>query len=354
MIIATVLPLFRKDTWWVRIFDFPSPQVILVSALTLAGYLLVWQSQELLDSVLLLGLGASFIRQVSLVLPYTFFVPKQVHGSTNAQKASSFTLMFANVLMENREAELLKQLVQRVDPDVMLFVETDAWWDEQLQIFRATHPHHVRYPQENHYGMVLYSRLALPDPEVRFLVQADIPSIHATVTLPSGDEVRLYCLHPRPPVPSEQGRSTERDAELLMVAEDVKRFGKPTVVMGDLNDVMWSYTNSLFQKLGGLRDPRAGRGFYNSFNAKMPFFRYPIDHFFLSRHFRLIDLQRLSYIGSDHFPMMIALSYEPDISGKAESMPVCQKSRQRQSLGKHHRGCNSYAVGDGYRTKRAQ
>jgi endonuclease/exonuclease/phosphatase (EEP) superfamily protein YafD len=336
MIIATVLPFLRKDAWWVRLFDFPRPQITLVTALTLGGYLFVWRSQEVLSTLFLLGLGASFVRQVALMLPYTFLFPKQVQLSTKTQQVTSFRLVFANVLMENRESDALKGLIRRVDPDIMLFVETDSWWDEQLQNFSHSHPHHVRHPQENHYGMVLYSRLELLEPEVKFLVQADVPSIHTRVKLRSGDEIRLYCLHPRPPVPSEQGRSTERDAELLMVARDVKGHGDPAIVMGDLNDVAWSYTNTLFRKMGGLLDPRIGRGFYNSFNAKLPFIRYPLDHFFHSKHFRLVDLQRLSYIGSDHFPIMITLSYEPDaLNRQSKEHAAASEERQaREKIGR--------------------
>jgi hypothetical protein len=55
-----------------------------------------------------------------------------------------------------------------------------------------------------------------------------------------------------------------------------------------------------------------GRGFFNSFNANNPFFRYPLDHVFHSNDFKLIDLRRLEHVGSDHFPMFAELSYEPE------------------------------------------
>lgn len=159
---------------------------------------------------------------------------------------------------------------------------------------------------------MLYSKLELIDAKVKFLVEDIVPSIHARVRLKSGQDVVLRCLHPPPPFPTEDKRSTERDVELLMVGKEVKAFDDPVIVMGDLNDVAWSRTNYMFQDISGLLDPRIGRGFYNTFRAKYPFMRFPLDHCFHSNHFRLVDFKRLAYYGSDHFPVYIKLSYEPE------------------------------------------
>jgi endonuclease/exonuclease/phosphatase (EEP) superfamily protein YafD len=159
--------------------------------------------------------------------------------------------------------------------------------------------------------MLLVSRLKLIDPQIRFLVEKDIPSIHTRVELKSGEKIFLHCLHPEPPIPRNKD-SDERDAELLIVAKEVKAKDEPTIVAGDLNDVAWSYTTKLFQQISGLLDPRVGRGFYNTFSTKTPFFRWPLDYVFHSKHFKLIGLQRLPEFGSDHFPVIIHLIYEPE------------------------------------------
>jgi endonuclease/exonuclease/phosphatase (EEP) superfamily protein YafD len=139
-----------------------------------------------------------------------------------------------------------------------------------------------------------------------------VPSIHARVKLPGGALVELRCLHPRPPAPQEAKESRPRDAELIVVGRELGRRRSPAIVLGDLNDVAWSRTNYQFQDLSGLLDPRIGRGFYHTFHARYPFLRYPLDHCFHSRHFRLASFRRLRAFGSDHFPVGIRLSYEPD------------------------------------------
>jgi endonuclease/exonuclease/phosphatase (EEP) superfamily protein YafD len=161
--------------------------------------------------------------------------------------------------------------------------------------------------------MILLSRFPLKDPEVRFLVQDDIPSVHTGVELPSGECIILHGLHPRPPEPIRDQDSKPRDAELVLMGKAIREAGiQPTIVAGDLNDVAWSPTSQLFLRLSGLLDPRIGRGFYNSFHASIPFLRYPLDHVFHSNHFRLVELRRLPSIGSDHFPMLIDLLYQPE------------------------------------------
>jgi endonuclease/exonuclease/phosphatase (EEP) superfamily protein YafD len=220
--------------------------------------------------------------------------------------------------------------VRDADPDVILAVETDDWWRAQLADLERTHPHTVQRPQGNTYGMLLYSRLELIDPRVEFLVQDDIPSIHAGVRLRSGACVALHCLHPRPPFPTEDDTSTDRDAELLQVGKRVKQHDGPVVVMGDLNDVAWSRTNNLFQDISGLLDPRIGRGFFNTFHAQIPLLRFPLDHFFHSNHFRLIDFKRLPPFGSDHFPVFIALSHEPEALAEQPELQA-DASQQREA-----------------------
>ena len=319
MILATVLPFVRKDEWWIRIFDFPRLQITLITAVVIAGYL-PFRGDSIVEFGFLTALVLCLSYQGYMMYPYTRLSRKQVQPSKNRRKESSFSLLFANVLIENRNAPRLKEIIKKADPDLILTAETDEWWREQLNEFDRTHPYVVAQPQDNSYGILLQSRLELINPKIKFLVQDDVPSVHTRVKLRSGKEVELRGLHPRPPVPEEDGRSTERDAELLIVGKEVKGKNDPIVVLGDLNDVAWSRTNNLFQDISGLLDPRIGRGFYHTFHAKYPFIRFPLDHFFHSNHFRLVDLRRLAYFGSDHFPVYIELSYEPDAESQQEEL----------------------------------
>jgi len=168
--------------------------------------------------------------------------------------------------------------------------------------------HSIKCPLDNLYGMHVFSRLPLLEPEICFLVEDDVPSIHALVKMRSGDEVRVHFVHPAPPSPTENPESAERDAELIVVARSVAGSEQPIVVAGDLNDVAWSATTRLFRKISGLLDPRIGRGMFNTFHVGYPFLRWPLDHLFHSEHFTLRFIDRLPSIGSDHFPLLTRLT----------------------------------------------
>lgn len=313
MIIVSLLPLIKMDVWWIRIFDFPRIQFTIIGAVVFPIYLWAAGEYSAWTIVFLIVLAACIAHQIYMMFPYTRFAAAQVERSGGEQNADSVVkLVFANVLMSNRNSSILRKTVRDIDPDIILTVETDAWWQSELKEFEASHPFVIHQPQPNTYGMLFYSRLEVVDSSVEFLIEDDIPSIHARVRLKSGQTISLHCLHPRPPFLTEAAESTERDAELLLVGKTIKSEKLPVIVMGDLNDVAWSRTNYLFQDISGLLDPRIGRGFYNTFHAQLPFLRFPLDHFFHSNHFRLVAFKRLPRFGSDHFPVFIALSFEPE------------------------------------------
>lgn len=310
-IVLTVLPFFRFGAWWIRIGDFPRMQITFLCGLVALFFGVVHYPLTTFEIIFLVSLGLCAAYQFYCILPYLPFYPKQVEAAESNDKNNIIKLLISNVLIENKDADKLLAIIKKESPDVIILDEPDHRWMDDVASLDSSYPYSVKYPLDNAYGIALFSRLKLENPEVKFLVQNDIPSIFTGVRLNEEVSINLFCIHPRPPFPTENDRSNERDAELIMVGKMIENISDPTIIAGDLNDVAWSRTTKLFQRISNLLDPRIGRGMFNSFHADYWFIRFPLDHVFHSNHFRVSDIRRLPSVGSDHFPILIALSYEP-------------------------------------------
>lgn len=314
VIFVTAWGLLPLDFWWVRDVDFPRLQILWLGAISLIAMIAVsfWQTVPVWHWLLLIGLVAALAFQLKMVLPYTRLWRQEVKSARQQAGHPRVRIMVSNVLTSNDNKQALIDLVAKQRPDILLTLETDKVWEDALSVIEPEFPFCVKVPLDNLYGMHLYSKLELIDSKVKFLIIDDIPSIHTQIKLANGKKVWLYCLHPMPPSPTEATKSTTRDAELLLVGRHIKKQNQIAILAGDLNDVAWSKTTRRFQRISGLLDPRIGRDFVNTFHAKYPFLRWALDHIFHSPCFTLVEIKRLPSIGSDHFPVMTVLQFEPE------------------------------------------
>jgi endonuclease/exonuclease/phosphatase (EEP) superfamily protein YafD len=310
VLIATGLPLIDSTAWWIRIFDFPRFQIAFFTLLALILTFVFVDFKWKYKLPLLFILAAALVYQGQFVVVYTPLYKTQAKDSNKTIGENSFTLLVSNVRMDNEDKRSFDVLVKIYNPDILLINEPDQVWAESIAKHDRDYPYSIKYPLDNTYGMILLSKLPLTESAVNFLVKDSIPSIFTRITLPSGSIIDFYGVHPEPPMPGTD--TYERDTELLIIGRKIRESNNPTIVAGDLNDVGWSVTSQLFRKYSELVDPREGRGLYNTYNVFFPLFRYPLDHIFYSREFGLLTLRKLEAIGSDHFPILVGLNYEPD------------------------------------------
>lgn len=308
---ATLLSLlYNVNVWWIKALDFPRLQVLMVSLLCLLLFMLINRRWSFWPIFFIFGLLVSASFQAYFILPYTPLVSHQAAWATSndVHPKATVGLLIANVYMKNRNAEAFLEIVREANPDVILTVETDQWWENALQLLQNYYPYSLKYPLDNTYGMLLYSKYPLIDPEIKFLQHDDVPSFHTKVRLPNGRLFYFHGVHPVPPMLSEYPDNIgEEEEELLEVGDMVVQHHMPAVVAGDFNDVAWASTSRLFQIEGHLNDVRIGRGLYNSFDAFSTFLRWPLDHVYVSDEFEVRDIERLGKFGSDHFPIYVKL-----------------------------------------------
>jgi endonuclease/exonuclease/phosphatase (EEP) superfamily protein YafD len=323
VLVGTALPFIKTDEWWVRVFDFPRLQMAALGLILAIG-IFVWRRFGGLARLWLAGaLLLAVAVHVWQIFPYTPLSKKQVLAANAPGLGGS--VLVANVQQKNRDSSRFIDLAESTRADLIIVCEADEWWTQALAVLESTHPHRILQPQTNTYGMNFYSRHPLHQPEVRFLIDRSVPSMRTWVEV-DGKRILVYAVHPRPPgikEPEVEDRvdSGQRDSELALIALEVQHVRAPVIVAGDFNDVAWSHTTRLFQRFSRLLDPRVGRGLYNSYHARYPFWRLPLDHLFHSDHFRLVELTRCGAIGSDHFPIFVHLRLQATAEQEQEAPP---------------------------------
>ena len=341
LVILSFLPLWWTDHWWVRLWDFPRLQI--AGLLIIIGIALCFVRLGRWRWPLLGGVGAALAWQGSHFVAYFPPWPKQVADAKSCPSERQVSLLNANVLMSNKDYSKLLKLVDQRNPDVLLLLETGPGWAKAVEPLKGRYPFQLSEPAPNTYGMILMSRLPM-EGQIEHILQPGIPSAHVHIRLRGGEDIQLHAMHPEPPWPGDD--SGERDAELVTVGRQIRDEGRAAIVMGDLNDVAWSRTSNLFRKVGGMLDPRIGRGFYPTFNANYPLLRWPLDHLFVTPHFELMELDLLSDIGSDHLPIFfrlclkdnpsarkVAPSASPAIEGEASGELQSGKAENREEEG---------------------
>lgn len=303
---TTVAPHLPGKHWLIRVWEFPRVQLAFIYTVVTFSWYVYHHTYPVfsisMQIVLLVALGY----QLAWVLPYTLLWPKQVKQTHDIDKDATISILTSNVYMPNNNFHGLITLVNQYQPDILVTLETNKKWEQGLSSLAAQYPHQMACPLENLYGMHVFSKKPFTENKLRFIVESDVPSVEVSLDI-AGERVKLYFVHPKPPSPTENETAAPRDKELKIIGQEFAKQGCPVIVTGDLNDVAWSPTTRLFRKISGAKDPRIGRGFFNTFHAKYPIIRWPLDHVFHSNDFQLVKIERLAGYGSDHFPLFTQL-----------------------------------------------
>ena len=330
VIVLTTFRFVSIDYWWARIFDFPHVQLTCLTSVALALYFIKFDYKWVNDYIIVGGLIACFVFQLSKIYTYTPLASFEVENSTEGETHTSLKIYVANVLQKNKEPRFLIDEIRTAKADILILTETDALWQKNIaETVDERYPYQVEVPLDNTYGMLLYSKLELINPQVKYQVDDEIPSIHSKVKLEDGSIIQLYAIHPTPPMPQHNPTSSDRDREMMLTAQLARDSKLPVIVTGDFNDVAWSQTTTLFQRISGLLDMRKGRGFYNTFDANNILMRWPLDHMFVSEHFRVKTLGLGKDINSDHFPFYSVISFEPEKAEEQKLAPPTEDELTR-------------------------
>src|SRR5690606_11587742 len=154
----------------------PRVQIIVLALILFIVFPLAGMLYYSLGLLIFFSLAAVILYQATHIISYTFLVKKQVVDSKVTEKTqTNFSLIIANILMNNQKTEYLITLIKKHKPDFVLLIETNAWWLNKLQALESIDQHQFKFPAENTYGMTIFSKYKLINPQIYFMVEKDVP-----------------------------------------------------------------------------------------------------------------------------------------------------------------------------------
>lgn len=207
---------------------------------------------------------------------------------SSTSSPGSLTVFAWNLLIANRNMELMLSTIGSIDPDVIVLTEVGPWHEAALRSLEQRYPHALWLPQRNTRGMAVLSRVPYTQFGRHTMGEAQTLAIEAR--LPSqGDCPEMSILGIHTASPNLEGRFRIRDSELLEVAEWAKGSQRASMVIGDMNISPWSPPFGAMLRSSGLRDSRDYRGLFPSWPSDLGFFGIPIDHAMVSPELEVVD-----------------------------------------------------------------
>ncbi len=320
--VLSFLPAFDIQHWTFRIMDFIRLQVLGILIILLILLSIFSGTHFILETSTKIGLFAAIVYQLKVVLPYFPIGRKQNPKSSNA-----ISLLSVNVLQKNTDYYRLIQRIRKVNPDIILTLESNKSWENALSEIERDYAFSHKAAKENRYGLHFYTRLEVKNCTGHELISAEHPSVEIELRDDQGNDFLFWGVHPPPPSPTEKPTSKQKDAELMAVAKRIRSSQLPVIVSGDFNNVCWSRSSKLFTKITDLIDARIGRGFHGSFPVRPRIFRFPIDLLFHSESIKIHSIKTLEDIGSDHLPLYSIFSV-PKNEDAAKSKPISKETKE--------------------------
>jgi endonuclease/exonuclease/phosphatase (EEP) superfamily protein YafD len=215
-------------------------------------------------------------------------------------------ILQSNVKYNNTQYANLIAYVKEEAPDIVTLQEVDQNWFENLNALQASYPYFKFEAEATGSGLALYSKIKLENIQRIDLGLSWRPSIQADLKL---DNTLVHLLTIHPPTPTEAPNYRDRNIQFAAVAQHLNSLSAPKILIGDMNDTVWSTYHAQMLEQTQMRNARKGYGVLPSWPAWL-FFRplmIPIDQCLISSEIEVISIQTGKNIGSDHLPLVVEL-----------------------------------------------
>ncbi len=213
----------------------------------------------------------------------------------------------ANIYKDNKSLSNLISEIKRETPQIALFIEVRPHHLNEL----TTVIHEYRYmifdPKmyTSHVGMVFLSTFPIVDCNIINLSEHGNAIIRVRLKV-NGKDVVFYGVH-LPRIGIDRNFRV-RQKIFTRLASMISTESMPVIIAGDFNTTPYSPIFRRFIEISKLSDSSKDYGWYPTWPAFFPPLWIPIDHILVSQEIHIVNKDRGSYIGSDHYPIMANLS----------------------------------------------
>ncbi|WPR77846.1 endonuclease/exonuclease/phosphatase family protein [Algoriphagus sp. NG3] len=316
---------------YVGLLPFFIPVIILLNLFLLLILILSWRKLAILPLL-------------ALLIGYKFFLATfQIHPKNeNAEGLKVFSynahMFYYNSKNENSPESNVLSWLQEQPADVMAFQEfyqdNTTPSRDALKILGKDSNYKVSYhitdgtPQKRSNGLAIFSKYPIVNDGKVFKAQGTNGAIFADI-LVGKDTIRIYNAHLesmrinseglenldgvkenyRQTLGKLQRGSLARSKQLSILLEHMYNSPHPLILMGDLNEIPYSYTYFKLSEKYENAFENAGRGFGFTYNRILFFLR--IDHIFSSPELRAVRFKTHREVDySDHYPVSATFTWE--------------------------------------------
>jgi endonuclease/exonuclease/phosphatase (EEP) superfamily protein YafD len=249
----------------------------------------------------------SLVASMIVALNAFYVLPWLFPGSAHAAAATTghrLKLFQSNVKYSNNQYAAMIAYLKEEAPDIVTLQEIDRNWAENLGPLREAFPYAHIEAEATGSGIALYSKIKLEQVARVELGLSWRPSIQAEFKL--GDTlVHLLTIHP--PTPTEAPNYIARNEQFSATTQRLRSLPNPKILIGDLNDTVWSSHHAHMLAQTNMVNARKGHGLLPSWPAWLIFkpLMIPIDQCLVSPEIEVVAMRTGKNIGSDHLPLIV-------------------------------------------------
>lgn len=306
---------------------------------------IAWLINLFLLAILILSLRKlAFLPLVALLLGYKFaLITFQIHPRN--EKAQGLKVLTYNAHVFDYKSKA----GDKFDPNVFIWLQDHP---ADVKVFQEFHQDYTTAsknaikllgkdkgfehsyqviegnPEKNSYGMAIFSRYPIINEGKIFDNNRTNGAIFADIVV-NGDSIRIYNVHLESMKINSDGLenldgvkenyrqtlgklnrgSITRSKQLKLMTEHIKNSPHPVILMGDFNELPYSYTYFKLSETLVNAFEKAGRGFGFTYNKVLFFIR--IDHIFSNPKLKPIQFRTHREVDySDHYPVSATFTWE--------------------------------------------